>query len=108
MSPARSIPTNCPLALARASAIHPNSGTPAALAPECLLRRETAGLLGGPRLWRSPAAARPSKVRRKTLTRGEMSWLLRLGFATTAVRCRSVISGSGRQTQDQAAISLLE
>src|SRR5436190_924446 len=44
--------------------------------------------LGGPRLWRSPAAARPRKMRRKTSTRGEMSWLLRLGFATAAVRCR--------------------
>jgi len=27
-----------------------------------------------------------TKVRRKTLTRGEMSWLLRLGLATAAVR----------------------
>jgi len=40
----------------------------------------------GPRLWRIPAAARRSKVPRKTLTRSEMSWLLRLGFATAAIR----------------------
>src|SRR5207237_3708921 len=45
--------------------------------------------LGGPRLWRSPAAARLSKVRRQTLTRGEMMWLLRLGFATAAGRYRT-------------------
>src|SRR5580765_1528562 len=42
--------------------------------------------LAGPRLWRSPAAACPRQMRREALTRGELSWLLRLGFATAAVR----------------------
>ena len=40
----------------------------------------------GPRLWRSPAAAGAITQRRNTLTGAKMLRVLRLGFATAAVR----------------------
>ena len=40
----------------------------------------------GPRLCRRPTAARPNTGWRDILARGAPSWLLRLGFATAAIR----------------------